>query len=101
MMDLEELRFVGNTYVYRGPYPRSEPLPPQWGAEKRTRSNGGAGVARFGKTRANDVVAQDEVETYRMSPEERVERGKSRRGEGENRSHPVNPVFGKRGLLQG
>jgi hypothetical protein len=23
-MDLEELLFVGNTYVYRGPYPRSD-----------------------------------------------------------------------------
>lgn len=111
--DLAVRLFIGPTYVYRGPYPRTEPLPSAWGAEKRSVNKCGAGTARFGRTRALVGVAEDEppsrkatdrpgddeiVERDRMSPEERVERGKSRRGDGENRVHPVSPVFGQRGL---
>lgn len=95
-MDLAEILFIGPTYVYRGEYPRRDSLV----AKSAVKKSGGGGVARFGKTRAMAGIVddEDEVESDRMSPEERVERGKSQRGEGENRDRIVTSVFGARGL---
>jgi hypothetical protein len=90
--DLEERLFIGTTYVYRGEYPRRDPLVKKAAVKK----NGRAGIATVcGQTSAH---GEDEAERDRMSPEERRARGKRHRGEGENRSQPINPVFGQRGL---